>query len=113
MIEAYRFGQITVDGRHYQNDIKIIAGSVVSGWWRQEGHSLDVGDIDDILAANPQVLVVGMGQPGRMQVLPELRTCLRERGIELVEEPTEQAVAVFNRFSGEGRKVAGAFHITC
>ena len=113
MIEDYGFGRITVDGRRYEADIKIVAGKVVAGWWRKEGHSLDAGDIDDILAANPRVLVVGMGQPGRMQVSGDLRSILGERGIGLVEEPTAEAVLTFNRLFSEGKSVAGAFHLTC
>ena len=35
------------------------------------------------------------------------------RGIELIEEPTATALQTFNRLQGEGKNVAGAFHLTC
>ncbi|MFH1313567.1 MAG: MTH938/NDUFAF3 family protein [Candidatus Eisenbacteria bacterium] len=67
-IEAYDFGTITVDGRIFTKDLRIIAGKVVPDWWRIEGHMLLPPDIDDILTAEPEVLVIGTGDPGMMKV---------------------------------------------
>jgi len=113
MIEAYHFGSITLDGRRYQADIKIVDGRVVSDWWRQQAHVLNVFDVDDILAAPPEILIVGMGQPGMMRVAETLRATLVASGIELTEEPTTKAVQSFNRLCLEGKRVAAAFHLTC
>jgi len=109
----YRFGEIEVDGKRYTGDIKVIDGSVVFDWWRTEGHSLAVSDIEDILCEGPEVLVVGMGLPGLMQVRDELRKRLAANGISLIDEPTPKAVITFNRLKKSGKKVAGAFHLTC
>ena len=108
-----KYFEIEVDGKRYTGDIKVIDGSVVSGWWRIEGHSLAVSDIEDILAESPEVLVVGMGLPGLMQVRDELRERLAANGISLIDEPTPKAVATFNKLKKSGKKVAGAFHLTC
>ncbi len=102
-----------VMGRRYNGDIKIISGEVISGWWRREGHVLSVADIDDILAVSPEVLVVGMGSPGNMKVDDELRKFLAGRGTILIEQPTAEASNTFNGLFKSGRKVAGAFHLTC
>ena len=50
-IEAYDFGTITVDGRTFTSDLKIVGGRVLPGWWRKEGHRLLPEDIEDILSA--------------------------------------------------------------
>lgn len=113
MIEDYRFGTIQVNGKRYDGDIKIVSGEVVSDWWRKEGHAVDFSDIEDILAARPETLVVGMGEPGNMRVREALRKHIAEVGITLIEEPTARAVETFNELSGPGRRVAGAFHLTC
>lgn len=113
MISEYHFGSMIIEGRRYMEDLRIIDGRVIPKWWRKEGHSMDLEDADDILAANPEVLVVGMGQPGRMQVTDSLRSALAEKGIELIEEPTAQALHTFNRLFSRGKRVAGAFHLTC
>ncbi len=112
-IEEYRFGRITIDNKPYGSDLKIIQGTVVPKWWRREGHRVTVEDVEDVLAAKPRVFVVGTGQPGRMRVDVELAEVLGELGIELVEEPTDQAVRTFNRLLRQGISVAAAFHLTC
>ncbi len=112
-IGHYRFGEIEVDGKRYTGDIKIIDGSVVSNWWRAEAHELAGSDIEDILSEAPEILVVGMGLPGYMKVRDELRERLAASGISLIDEPTPDAVATFNRLNNSGKKVAGAFHLTC
>jgi len=112
-IGDYQFGEIEVDGKRYTGDIKIIGGSVISDWWRAQGHELAGSDIEDILSESPEILVVGMGLPGRMKVSAELRERLAAAGTSLVEEPTPGAVATFNRLNKSGKKVAGAFHLTC
>ena len=113
MIEGYQFGSMKIAGKKYNNDLKIIDGKVISDWWRKEGHSVDQTDADDILAARPEVLVVGNGSPGRMQVEQSLRSALADAKIKLIEEPTERAMKTFNRLYEEGKDVAGAFHLSC
>jgi len=53
--------------------VKIIGKRVVADWWRQQGHVLDALDVDDILSARPEYLVVGRGSPGNMVVAENLR----------------------------------------
>jgi len=113
MIEEYAFGRMVIDGRAFHSDLKIVQGRIVSGWRRDEGHRLDQKDVHDILAAAPDVLVVGQGDPGRMKVSPALRSALEQSRITLIEVPTGKAVGEFNRLQSEGREVAGAFHLTC
>lgn len=113
MIDSYQFGSMTIEGKKYQNDLKIIDGQVVSNWWRKEGHSVEEADVDDILSAKPDTFVVGMGDPGRMQVTGSLRSALADAGISLIEEPTASALQTFNRLKKQGKDVAAAFHLTC
>jgi hypothetical protein len=97
----------------YQADIKIVNGRVVTDWWRQQAHVLNEFDVDDILVAAPEILIVGMGQPGMMRVAETLRATLVASGIEVTEEPTAKAVLSFNRLCLEGKRVAAVFHLTC
>ncbi len=113
MIEKYSFGRMTVDGREYRKDLKIIQGRVESDWWRKQGHLVDAADLEDVLSAKPAVLVVGMGDSGLMKPAETLRTCLTESGIELRAAPTAEALKDFNRQVSEGKNVAGVFHLTC
>jgi hypothetical protein len=113
MIEQYTFGNIVVNGVTYNNDIKIIQGSVVSEWWRKSGHFVEVDDIQDILKSKPDILVIGKGQPGQMKSTDTLRKFLKKCDIELIEKKTSEAVETFNRLSKKGKNVAAGFHLSC
>ena len=115
-IETYDFGTITIDGKTFTNDLKIVSGRVVPDWWRVEGHNLLLADIEDVLAAGPEVLLAGTGEPGMMKVSDEVRTRLAELGIEIIEQPTRKACDAFNRLvadRGDPARVAFAAHLTC
>ena len=111
-IDSYDFGQITIDGKAYRQDVLLWPGGVKSDWWRQEAHLLQLDDVAEALAADPQVLVVGQGSPGRLQVDRELALYLKDKGIQLIELPTRQAVQVINA-EADKRRLAAALHLTC
>lgn len=113
MIEAYSFGSLTYAGRRYGKDLKILRGQVRAGWWRKEGHRVDVADVQDIIEASPEVLVVGMGANGLMRVSDRLKATLEDKNIQLVAQPSAEAAKTFNKLTEEGKDVAGAFHLTC
>ena len=114
MIEGYAAGShMTVGGRRYTHDLKIVGNEINSDWWRREGHRLAAEDVDDILATSPEILVVGTGYAGGMRIAEALRQDLKKKHILLVAEPTAQAVQTFNRMRADGRNAAGAFHLTC
>ena len=113
MIEDYGFGSMTILGEKHRNDLKIIDKEVVGNWWRKEGHAIYAEDIDDILYSPAEILVVGTGAYGGMKLTEEATRAIKGRGIELVAVPTKEAVTIFNTLHGQGKRVAGAFHLTC
>lgn len=113
MIEAYTFGSIKIAGRTYTSDITITSGHVKDQWWRASGHSVSIGDIKDILAARPAVLVLGTGSSGMLRPADDFSRELEKLGITLIAKPTRQAIDEFNRLHAQGEKVAAGFHLTC
>jgi hypothetical protein len=113
MIDSYHFGAMTVTGKVHRNDLKIIGDQIIGDWWRLEGHALHAEDIADILAAPVEVLVVGTGDAGRMQITPAAARALERQGIQVLALPTRQAAGAFNALRSQGKRVAGAFHLTC
>ncbi len=114
MIEDYGFGHIRIGGREYRRDVIVRAdGTVHSPWWRAEGHSLAVEDLEPLLDEPPGILVVGTGYHGRMAVPEETRAALEARGMEVRALPTREAVAEFNRLACRSGAVAAALHLTC
>lgn len=111
-IESYHFGHLVVDGQPHDRDLIILPDQVQGGWWRKEGHALHPADLEVVFEARPDLLVVGQGANGRMQVTWETHQALEAAGIELVVQPTAQACQSYNRLCGQ-RVVAAALHLTC
>jgi len=94
-------------------DLKISGEQILENWWRKEGHRIDVGDVTDILAASPEVVVVGTGYAGFVEVSSSFRSALTNQNIQLIAKKTAEAVKTFNQLHSQGKRVAGAFHLTC
>jgi len=113
MIEKYTSGRIIINNKTYHQDLKIIQGRVVDNWWRKTGHLVDVNDMDDVLNALPDIIVIGTGYAENMRVSEDLTSEIRQRDIKLVAEDTYKAVQAFNDLFSKGKNVSGAFHLTC
>lgn len=111
-IERYSFGEIVIDGVTYRQDLLIWPDHIKKDWWRRESHLLQLEDVAEALAADPEVLVVGTGSPGRLQVDPALALYLRNKNIHLLAVPTQEACRLINAMSGK-RRLAAALHLTC
>lgn len=115
MIERYNFGQIKINGKTYTSDLIIYPDRIDSNWWRKQGHSLYPEDVEDVVKAKPDVLVVGTGNSGSMRVPASTQEWISSRGIKLIAEPTKKACSIYNRLSEskEPKKVIAALHLTC
>lgn len=111
-IENYRFGQIVIDGQTHDKDVIILPNNVLDGWWRQEGHLLHPADLEAVFEAKPKTLVVGQGAYGRMDIARETREVLEAADIELIAQPTAEAVQTYNSLRAQG-KIVAALHLTC
>ena len=120
MIEEYKFGSITIDGKTYNHDVEVRWTDEVLDWSRDESHIIDVSDIARALEQNPETIVIGTGEAGIAQVTEEARKEIKSRGITLIIDRTEPAIKTFNirkeeseEEEGEQEKVIGLFHLTC
>ncbi len=112
IIDSYHLGQIVINGKKYSSDVIIFPDRVQGGWWRSKGHQLSLEDINDAIAENPEVLIVGTGVSGLVTVLPEVKQEIAARGIKLIVEPTSEACKTYNRLS-RSQKVVAALHLAC
>ena len=112
MIDAYDFGRIVIDGTAYTTDVIVFPDRVMDDWWRKDGHVLYVADIESVVEEKPEVLIVGTGKYGLLDVMPETKEYIESKGIELIVEPTEQACEIYNQVSKDKKTVA-ALHVTC
>lgn len=111
-IESYSFGAMKIDGTTYTADLIIYPDHIEKEWRRENGHKLKLKDLHGAVAEKPDILIIGQGSSGRMNVTQDLQEKLRDRGIELLVAETDDAVAMYNKTAGT-KKVIGAFHLTC
>jgi hypothetical protein len=111
-IDDYRFGSITIDGMTYTSDVIIYPDRVDASWWRKEGHYLQKADLAGIIAAKPELLIVGSGAHGVMSVPESTIAFLESHNIDVVIEKTAKAVELFNA-QPQGKRVVAALHLTC
>ncbi|NOX44230.1 MAG: hypothetical protein GXO72_00610 [Caldiserica bacterium] len=111
-LSNYRFGSVQVDGVPYTEDIQVLPDGAVKSWWRKEGHRVLPEDLEEALAADPELVIIGTGYGGRVEVTAEARALLAERGIELLALKTAEAVEAFNEYSPKKRACA-LLHLTC
>ena len=110
-LEDYRFGRVTVDGQEHTRDLIVLPNRVVSDWWRQEGHSLVIGDLEEVLGELPERLVLGVGAYGRLRPSEAVIAELERRGVRVECLPTDAAVGRYGEL--DERSTAAALHLTC
>ena len=112
-LSDYKFGSIKIDDITYTADVIITPDRVIDAWWRQQGHNLQVDDLEEIINANPDVLIIGTGYYGRMQVPADTKRFLQQKGIEVRQEKTGDAVRLFGQLQQEYGRIVAALHLTC
>ena len=111
-IDSYQWGKIVADGKTYTSDVIIFPHRVEGDWRRKRGHEVSPEDIGQIIQEKPEVLVIGTGNEGLVEVLPETKRYLEEQGIELIAQFTGEACQTYNRLCSSDKAVA-ALHLTC
>ncbi|MFC1616149.1 MTH938/NDUFAF3 family protein [Patescibacteria group bacterium] len=112
MIQEYSFGQMKINDQIYKGDLKIINGKVIPEWWQKERHKIQDIDLLD-LPEDTEILVIGNGASGMNQVQKNTYRMAEEKNIEIHVEITDKAKDLFNEYEKQGKKVMGAFHLTC
>jgi len=112
MIDSYDFGRIVVNGKVYTSDVIIFLDRVKDKWWRKEGHALHIEDIESVVNAKPEVLIIGTGKYGILKVSSQTREYIESNGITMIVEPTDKACEVYNKIANDKKAIA-ALHLTC
>ena len=114
-IEKFSFGSIRIDGQTYEHDLVIDRGEIQK---RKKKASKPYRDafrhtplsVKENIPWRCRRLVIGTGAEGLLPVMDEVRDEARERNVELISVPTDEAIAILNR----GDKATNAvLHVTC
>ena len=117
-IESFSFGSIVIGSKTYGRDILILPDGTIkrrraSTRFGIGSHVIKKGEINELVKANPEVVVVGTGTNAWAQLASDAELCVKEAKIELIALPSEKATEKFNQLTDEGKKVAALIHITC
>jgi hypothetical protein len=113
-ITDYEFGRVTVDGTEHRRDVIVLPRRVEPDWWRRDGHSLVIDDLEPVADELPERLIVGCGADGRLRPDPSVAEALARRGVELEALPTAEAVRRYAELEAQNpAAVAAALHLTC
>ena len=110
-LEDYSFGRLTVNGEEHTRDLIVLPDRVVGDWWRREGHSLAMEDLDEVLDELPERLVLGVGAQSQLRPDPAVIEALERRGVQVECLPTDTAVRRYGEL--DERRTAAALHLTC
>lgn len=94
-------------------DIRLI-GAKVTPWEERKGHRLKKSMITGVYEKDIEVLIIGNGVDGAIEVRDKVKRAVAEHGIpELIVEPTPEACRMYNKLYRKGKKVALLAHGTC
>jgi len=116
-IDSFRFGSIVIEGRKYGRDVLMLADGTVKqrkgGFWKFGSHVFKKEEIDELVRANPEVIVLGTGTNARAKLASDAELLMKEANIELMAVPSHEAVERLTRLVEEGKRVSAIIHITC
>lgn len=110
-IDGASFGSITVDGKRYPHDVWILADGSIRR--RDRNHEFTLNEFDFLLKGKPELVIVGTGQSGCVRVDKEAAELAVKQGVRIVDDITPDSLKRYNEAADAGRRVAGAFHVTC
>ncbi len=112
-IDRCAFGTLLINGTPYGDDLMIRPdGTIISPWRRRRGHQLSMDDLEELIDASPDVIVMGTGMNGGVVPDSGLKDQLAHLTIEFIPEPNDRAVRIFNDLV-QKKRVGAGFHLTC
>lgn len=102
--------EIMVGNEVWTRPVALTESGVIPDWCPAPVESLSIEDLAPLMAAAPELIIVGTGEK---QVLPnrELMFAMARRGVGLEMMDTAAAARTFNVLLSEGRSVAAALYV--
>jgi len=122
-IEHFSWAKFIIDGQEHSKvgsikwgagkDICMV-GKKVTEWRERKGHLLKPDMITGVFDQRIDILIIGVGVHGSVQVSEEVKQFIIEGGINQIEiQPTPEACGTYNDLFHQGRNVALLAHGTC
>lgn len=117
-INSTKFGEITIDNKKY-GQVLIIGNAIFE---RDEEklrnlfnttHQIGDWEIERLLKDNPDIVLVGTGQSGALQVKDNFLERMQKAGVEMIAATTPEAIKIYNKKAKQDKRVNALIHTTC
>jgi hypothetical protein len=118
-LDTTQFGSITLEGTVYDHDVIVCPDATVKRRKKKlsraiygTSHTISLAEAEYVYrrGKGADMLIIGAGQYGRVQLSPEAAEYLADKQCEVVLLPTPEVIAAWNAAKG---KAIGLFHVTC
>ena len=116
-IESVSFGQIVVGDKTYSHDIWIRANGKVKTRDKElarqhhgSSHQLGPKELRKVCKGGPEVIFIGSGMSGGLQLTEDAQDFLKQRAIQVEILPTSEIAEAYNEST---RLKAAVIHVTC
>lgn len=117
-IDSTKFGEIVIAGKKY-GQVLIIGEKIVERDYNKlkklfgTSHKIVDWEIDQLLSNSPEVIVIGTGQDGLLEVERDFKQQMADRGIEVIVGKTPEAIRIYNEKIKAGQRINALMHTTC
>jgi len=116
-IDELIFGSIIVEGKKYRRDVLIFADGTVKkrkgGFLMFGSHKIKKQELEELSQGQPEMIIVGTGTDGAAHIAPEAESWAQGKNLNLLVQPSYDAVTKVNELAERKKKVAALIHITC
>jgi hypothetical protein len=116
-IDELTFGSIVIEGKKYRRDVLIFADGMVKrrkgGFLMFGSHKIKKEEIEKLTQGQPETIIVGTGTNGAANIAPDAESWAKGNNLNLLIQPSYDAVAKLNELTEQKKKVAALIHITC
>jgi len=117
-INSTEFGNVVIDDKKY-NQVLIIGDSVMERDYNKleelfnTSHKIGDWEVEELLKENPEIIIIGTGQNGAMEVDKETLKKVSAGNIEVITDETPKAIEIYNQKIKQGKRINVLIHTTC
>jgi len=78
-----------------------------------DGHIIKKSDFTDLIKAKPEIIIIGTGQSGVVNVPKDIIDLVEGNGIKLIIKKTAEACLEYNKLIKRKKNVVALLHNTC
>jgi hypothetical protein len=112
-INSTEFGSIMVNNKRYSYDVMVSYRGLVKNVETEVRHLVSRKEFYLMLAEEPEVIVIGTGVEGGMQISSDVRRLAEQKGIQVIDLKSSEAIKKFNQLYESGKRVVAFIHTTC